>query len=390
MRDDLPDKVLLVSHVGVNMYLFRRALIEMLLNAGVEVTVCVPEDEYTKPLRKLGAQVEIYPVHRGLDPIRAFETIGALKSIIKNRKPDLVHSFTHQPNLLTRFAVPKGTMLINSVTGLGSYFLNKESTARRVFHFLYRLTASKCKAIIFQNQDDLTYFKTHRLLKKCTPHVVRGTGVDVDSFTPDQLSPEERKAARTVFGFTDEDIVVTMAARLIRDKGIFEFLQAAEEIAAEAKNTKFLIVGDADPGNPNSLSNTRLEELKAHPAVKLAGWRDDMPHIWALSDIAVLPSYREGLPVSLQEAAASGLPIVTSEAPGCREIVKHGKNGYLVPVQDAHALAVAIRRITDDEKMRIEMGEASRQKAESEFDAHFLAQQIAQVYWNVHNFSQKK
>ena len=380
-RDKNLGAVLLVSHLGMNIYLFRRALIRSLLESGVKVLVAVPRDRHAEAVAELGAQVRHYPLARGsMNPLKTPASVRAIRKIIRATRPTLIHSFTHQPNILARLAAPKNIPLVNSITGLGSCFLEpgtKGRVKRGLFHFLYAKTAKACRLLVFQNQDDRDYFTSHGLTGKAGLGLVRGSGVDISRFGPGNFSPEILTAARAELGINPENVVVTMAARLIRDKGVFEFAQAAEILATRFPGTRFLLVGEPDPGNPNALDPKTMGHTEN---MIFAGWRDDMPLVWAVSDIAVLPSYREGLPVSLQEALASGLPVVTTDAPGCREIVNPGENGYLVPVGDANALADALAPLLEDQTLRAAMGKAGRRKAEKEFNADLLAEQTIALY----------
>ena len=175
-------------------------------------------------------------------------------------------------------------------------------------------------------------------------------------------------------------MAATLAARLLRDKGVFEFLEAARLLAPRFPDLRFVLVGEADPGNPTSLSPADMDAARATGNVLFAGWRTDMDRVWAASDVAVLPSFREGLPVSLQEALACGLPAVATDVPGCREVVDPERNGLLVPVRDGAALAAALGRLAGDPGLRVRMGEAGRAKALAEFDAAALAGRLAALH----------
>lgn len=377
-------RVLLASHAGVNVALMRRALVRRLLAEGAEVHVAVPRDAHFDAVAALGVRVHPWAMARGsLRPGAALAAVGALRAIVAAARPQVVHAFTHQPNIFARLAVGRALPLVNSVTGLGSNFLGQGAGGalrRAVFHTLYRATRARCAALIFQNDDDRAHFAAHGLIGAAPAFMVRGTGVDVAALRPGAEDAARVAAARAALGLGPEHVVLTLAARLIRDKGVFEFLDAARALAARHPRARFLLVGEPDPGNPTSLSPEAMDAARADGAVVFAGWRDDMPLVWALSDVAVLPSYREGLPVSLQEALACGLPVVTTQAPGCREIVAPGENGLLVPVGDAPALARAMATLLDDPALRQRMGQAGRRRAEALFNADTLAGEIVTVY----------
>ncbi len=379
--------VLLVSHLGLNLARFRAALIRELVAQGHRVVAAVPDDKHDAELRALGAEVRHYGLARGsLNPLGLLAPIRSLRALMRELAPDVAHSFTHQPNILCRLAAPLGTTLVNSVTGLGSCFLGqgaKGAVLRALFQLLYRATAHKAHLVIFQNRNDLDYFTRLRMLGPARAEIVRGTGVDTAAFRPGLLAPEEREAARAQLGLAPGQTAATLAARLIRDKGVFEFLETARLLAARCPDLRFVLVGEADPGNPSSLSEADMAAARAAGNVLFAGWRQDMDRVWAASDVAVLPSYREGLPVTMQEALACGLAVVTSDAPGCREVVEPGVNGLLVPVRDPAALAQALEKLATDPDLRARMGEAGRAKALAEFDGTALARQIASRYEDV-------
>ena len=381
-------RVLLVSHAGINVALMRRALVRRLLAEGAQVHVAVPRDGHFDAVAALGARVHPWAVARGsLGPGAALASVAALRRIVAAVRPQVVHAFTHQPNIFSRLAVGGAAPLVNSVTGLGSNFLGRGlrgGLRRGLFHALYRATRARCAALVFQNDDDRGHFQARGLIGRTPAFMIRGTGVDVGALRPGAFDPARVARARAALGLEPDHVVLTLAARLIRDKGVFEFLEAARALAARHPRARFVLAGEPDPGNPTSLTPEALEAARAGGAVVFAGWREDMPLVWALSDVAVLPSYREGLPVSLQEALACGLPVVTTQAPGCREIVAPGENGLLVPVGDAPALARALETLLADADLRQRMGRAGRRRAETLFDANTLAGEIIQVYRQLH------
>jgi len=367
-----PRTVLLVSHLGINLARFRAALIRELAARGDRVVAAVPDTAHDAELAALGAEVRDYPLARGsLNPLRMLAPVLRLRRLMRELAPDVTHSFTHQPNILCRLAAPRGLALVNSITGLGSCFLGrglKGAAVRGLFHLLYRATAGQARAVLFQNQDDLDHFTRHRLLGPARPAIVRGTGVDTRTFSPGRLEPGEREALRADLGLGPGQVAACLAARLIRDKGVFEFLEAARLLASRCPGLRFVLVGETDPGNPSSLSEADMAAARAAGNALFAGWRTDMDRIWAACDIAVLPSYREGLPVTMQEALACGLPVVVSDVPGCREVVEREKNGLLVPVRDPAALAAALADLLTHPDRAAALGRAGRADVAARFD----------------------
>ena len=377
-------KVLLVSHVDLNLARFRAPLIRALAERGVDVAACVPRGRYAGEIEALGARLVDFPLARGsLNPLRLPGSVRALGRVIRNEAPDVVHSFTHQPNVLTRLAAPPGTLVANSVTGLGSCFLGtgaRGAALRALFQFLYRSTASRCRALVFQNDDDKGYFQSRGLAGRSLVRLIRGSGADLDKFFPERFTARQREEARQALGLESTQTVFTLAARLLADKGVREFLEAAASLAGSCPDARFLLVGEPDPGNPSSLTPGEMARARDMGNVVLTCWREDVPMVWALSDVAVLPSYREGLPVSLQEAMASGLPVVATDVPGCREVAGPEGNALLVPARDPAALARAMRGLAESPEQRRDMGAASRRLARERFDARGLALEHLALY----------
>lgn len=377
-------KVLIVSNMDLNILLFRRSLIKALLQRNLEVHICVPRGQHGMELMQRGAYLWHYPLVRGsLNPLAVPEPYKVMRDLIKHIEPDVIHTFTHQPNILVRLATNGKAKVVHTITGLGSGFLQpgiRGISMRTFFKLLYFSTAHRCDALVFQNEDDRNYFKSYGLIRGRKSLCIRGSGVDTERFHPDAVTREEVLEFRRSVGVEPDQILVTMTARLLYDKGIMDFSRAANELADAFPNTRFMIVGEADPGNARCLSDEHLEMLRQQKNLILAGWRDDMPLVWCASDMAVLPSYREGLPMSLQEGMSCGLPVIATDVPGCREIVDEGVNGLLVPFGDKPAIAVALRELIVNPERRKKMGQASRDKAVEEFDGRKIAQQHLELY----------
>lgn len=371
-------RILLVSHTGLNIRQFRREIIRTLTERGHEVVVCIPPGKWDEDIRESGARVRHYPLLRGsLNPLALPRPVTALRRIIREERPDVVHSFTHQPNIITRLAALQDTTVVNSVTGLGSCFLGSP-VLRGLFKALYRMTADRCQTMVFQNRDDLAYFRGSGMTGTARTEIVRGSGVDVSRFRPGAFLRDEVTRARSALGIGPGHVVFTLTARLLYDKGVREFLEAARLAADRVPEARFLLVGEPDPGNLGSLTESEIEAAEGGNVI-FAGWRTDMDLVWASTDVAVLPSYREGLPVSLQEALASGLPVIASDVAGCREIAG-GEHCILVPVRESGQLAEAVTALTRDPDRRARMGELARRKAVREFDARRLAWEHLKLY----------
>lgn len=403
--------IALVSHLDLNLARFRTPLMKALLESGWRVTAIVPQGPYTEAIVTLGVEVLDYPATRNQRGLLAhLAARKALKRLFRQHHFDVVHSFTHLPNLLCRLALPwrKRPILVNSITGLGSGFIKKGVRGiamRMVLYQAYARTSRRCDAVLFQNEDDHTYFTWRGLTGKAATHIIPGSGVDLSLFRPGLLSPKKRQALRESLGVKPKHVMAVMASRLLYDKGIREAMLAATGLLGKSPSIRLVVAGAPDAGNPASMTEEDLATFSGLGNVIFTGWREDMAALWNAADMAILPSYREGLPVSLQEALACGLPVITTDAPGCREIARshlpggspageandpdegmeqeafhRGEHAILIPPSQWPPLAEAMRMVAENPKVRAAMSAAARAKAEADFDAAKLARQTIAVY----------
>ncbi len=358
-----------LSHLDLNLYLFRLPVMQELLHRGHKVYAVCPKGEYTDRFTEKGIETVDYPIVRqSLNPLKEWQTLRTLARILKDLDPDIVHAFTHKPNIYGALCAPG--YRIQTVTGLGSFFVGdswKNLLVRGLIERLYRWTGRKSDRIIFQNSDDMHYFLSRGIVSDEKARLVRSSGIDTNRFHPMEASEELRRIA----GIREESKpVVLMIARVIRDKGVQEYLAAAKQLKDRAH---FLYIGETDPGNKGAF----------HPEwgiVKHLGFRKNIRDWIALSDLVVLPSYREGVPRTLLEAAAMGKALVATDVPGCREVVRPGRNGILVPVQDSIALAEAIDTLLTDKEKRERFAKESRRIAIEEFDVHKVVEAYLCIY----------
>jgi glycosyltransferase involved in cell wall biosynthesis len=342
-------------------------------NSGYKVSVVTRCRETAQRLNAHGLIFEdINFSRRGLNPISELATIVRLRAILRRINPDFVHNIALKPvvlgSLAARFAGVRN--VVNAPVGMGYVFTSNESRARVLRPLVkklirYVLSRPNSKVII-ENSDDYDNLVSGRFAKKESISLVKGAGVDTSKFKY-TVEPEQ-------------PVKVIMVARLLRDKGIQEFIDAAEIVKQSNSSVKFLLVGDVDDGNPTSLNSKQLVELKNSESVEWLGARNDIAELLATSHIACLPSYREGLPKSLIEAAAVGRAIVATDVPGCREVVTHLMNGLLVPPRDSKALAAALLVLINDPELRSKMGRENRSKAETEFANEIIIRQTQSVY----------
>lgn len=343
------------------------------MEAGYEVHLACPHSPVLTGLRAIPLTVHDIPVdRRGANPVRELGTLLSLIRLYRRVRPALVHHVTVKPVLYGSLAarLARVPAVVNAVSGLGYVFISKGWVARlrrSAVEFVYRRAfAHPHMCAIFQNPDDRERFCRMGIARPESTVLIRGSGVDLASFVP---QPEARGVP-----------VVTLAARMLWDKGVGEFVGAAEHLKQAGANARFVLVGDTDSGNPSAVPAEQLNAWVETGIVEWWGKREDMPAVLAMSSIVCLPSYREGLPKVLLEAAAAGRPIVTTDVPGCREAVRDGDNGYLVPARNVDALAGAIARLLEDADARARMGVRSREIAESEFGIEQVVEATLAVY----------
>ena len=342
-------------------------------NSGYKVSVVTRCRETAQQLDAHGLIFEnIEFSRRGLNPIRELATVVRLRAILRRINPDIVHNIALKPVVLGSLAARLAGVrnVVNAPVGMGYVFTSHESKARILRPLVKRLIRNVLSRpnskVIIENSDDYNNLISGRFAKRESISLVKGAGVDTAKFSYTVESKEPVK--------------VIMVARLLRDKGIQEFIDAAEIVKQSNSSVKFLLVGDVDDGNPTSLNTKQLVELKNSQNVEWLGARLDIAELLAASHIACLPSYREGLPKSLIEAASVGRAIVATDVPGCREVVTHLINGLLVPPRDSKALAAALLVLINDPELRSKMGRENRSKAEREFANEIIIRQTQNVY----------
>lgn len=368
-------KVVLFANTEWYLYNFRRSLALALRDAGYEVLLVSPPGPYGEKLRQLGFRWIPAPMERrSLNPLRELALVLWLKRLFAQEQVDLVHGFTIKcavyGSLAARLAgIPAR---VNAVAGMGYVFTSEDLKARLlrpIVRSLMRLALDGQGArLILQNPDDVALFERAGLVDASLVRLIPGSGVDCRRFVP--------KAGKTRGG----RFRVLLAARLLWDKGLAEYVDAARQLRLDGRDIEFLLAGDPDPGNPAAVPEGTVRAWVGEGLLQWLGHVDDMAALFETVDAVVLPSYREGLPKGLIEAGASGLPLVTTDVPGCREVVADGVDGLLVPVKSCEALARAIARLHDDPLLCSRLGAAAREKALNEFDEQIVIERTISVY----------
>jgi glycosyltransferase involved in cell wall biosynthesis len=370
----IPTRVAIVAHYAPSVARFRGALIRALVQQGVQVWVLAPD--FTPATRDqvamLGGQSVDYFLNRtGANPFHDIRSFMSLRSCLRHCQPQAVLAYGIKPVVYGMLAAQSLNISrrIVLITGLGYAFTQPSGAKGALVHLaartLYRLALQASHTVLFQNPDDLRAFAERGIVSPNKALVVGGTGVDLEEFAahPPTLEP----------------ITFTLAARLLREKGIVEFAEAAQRINQRYPNTRFLLLGGMDT-NPGAL---REHEVRQWAEAGILEWHGHVPDVrpyFVQTSVYVLPSYyREGVPRSTQEAMAMARPVITTDAPGCRETVVDGVNGFLVPPRDVEALVRAMERFILQPELIITMGQASRKLAEERFDVHKINQRILEV-----------
>jgi len=353
---------------------------QALLKNSHTVYAIVPRGEYTEALEREGITTITYEIERSsLNPLKELVAINMIYRAIKDLNLDILHTFMAKPNIYGTFAArrAKVPVVVNTVTGLGSFFIDdslKSKVIRKVIETLYKRVFNLSTGVIFQNRDDKELFEHSGIIKKSKSYLVRSSGVDTCYFDISTVNIEDVKKLEDELK-TKEKKVVLMIARAIWHKGIAEYSRSAEILNRD--NVEFLLVGGVDDGNPSNASLTWLNEQKS---MNWVGERSDIKELIALSDIVVLPSYREGVPRTLLEAASMSKALVATDVPGCREVVEHEKNGLLVELKSSKSLSDAIGKLLGDEKLQGEYALSSRKKAIEEFDVKKVVSSYSEIY----------
>lgn len=331
-----------------------------------------------------GLQYRFFRLDRSLNPPLDLVALVQLRRLLSDLKPRVVQTFSTKPSVLGRLAAARAKVpvIVGTVPGMGSIY-GDDRVVTRLIRGVYELAQREACRVsnltVFQNDDDLTQFVGRRLVRREAATVVRGSGVDTEAFRPDAMTVEERRQLRSSLGISERAVVVTMVTRVIRSKGVLDFAEAATLVRAGPLPLEFLLVGELDTESRDALSRGEWTSVQRH--VRCLGTRTDVPAILGITDVFALPSYyREGLPRALLEAAASGIALIGTDLPGCRDVVIDGVTGLMVSPRDPCNLAEAIRRLAADRAMRERMGAAARLLAVENYDVRNVARAMSELY----------
>ncbi len=375
-------KILLFANTDWYLYNFRLSFAEFLRDAGFEVLMMSPNGPYAERISKMGFRwIEAPLRRRSLNPLSEVEFVFWLQKILRRESVQLIHGFTIKCAIYASVAaiMARVPARVCAVAGMGYVYSNQSLKAkllRPIVNSMMRIAFSgQSVRLILQNSDDFHLFEREHIISRNKIRLIRGSGVDLSRFRY-----QERKDR-------GEPFCVLLAARLLWDKGIGEYVDAARIVRDSGASVNFILAGTPDPGNPGSVQESTLQNWSKEGIVEWVGHVEDMPALMANVDVMALPTtYGEGVPKSLIEGAACGLALIATDAPGCREIISHDVNGLLVPVRDSAALAEAIIRLYQDRELALRLGKAAYENSTKNFDVQMVNARTLDVYRELIDF----
>ncbi len=351
-------KIAIISNVSWNLYNFRLSLMKAMQKAGYEVIAIAPYDKYSQKIIDAGFEFHHVKLNsQGINPFEDMRTTMNFYKLFKEISPDFICQYTIKPNIYgSLVARMLNIKMINNIAGLGTLFI-KQGPVTSIAKLLYKASQYKADKVFFQNRDDFELFTNEGLVNRSRCDILPGSGVDTQRFKP------QIKAKNDVIRFLH-------ISRMIWEKGIGEYVEAARVIREKYPNVEFCLLGFLDVENPGAISRDQMTEWVKEGAINYLGVSDNVDEVILTADCVVLPSYyREGTPKTLLESASSAKPIITTDSVGCRDVVDHGVNGYLCEPRSVEDLIEKIEmflNLSSEEKL--EMGRKSREKIENEFD----------------------
>lgn len=366
-------RIVIVSRCSWTMHTFRLSLIRSLMERGCAVkAVGAGGDGYDLKLLAAGVDFEDVPVsRRGISPLNDLWLLLRLVVLFRRVRPQVFHGFTIKPVIYGTLAaaITRVPVRVVTITGLGHAFTTASGALRRVVEFLYRAALARASLVFFQNADDRNLFLERGLVTADRTRLIAGSGVDTARFAVAPLPLASGGSPRFL-----------MIARMLREKGVLEYLTAAAEVRKVRPEAEFTLLGGIDSRNPTGLSREQVQTLAATAGVRWIDQVSDVrPHL-AANDVLILPSYREGMPRTVLEAAAMGRPAIVTDVPGCRDAVVAGITGLLVPVADAGALARVMLELMNEPNRIREMGVAARRHIEAQFDETVVIRETMSAY----------
>ena len=367
--------VLIVANCFWYIYNFRLELIKLLKKAGYRIIVIAPKDQYKNLVREYVDQVQDWNLSRGsINPFLEIRSIIQLIFFYKKYKPKLIHNFTIKPSFYGGLAgrLTNQANIISHITGIGPSFFGFSRTIRTLSYLLkpiYRFSFKKNSKLIFHNKYDAEIFLNKKLCNKESTCVIQGSGVDTQKFKNNNLK-------KLYF----DPIQILFPARIIREKGFVELFEVCLELWEEGYNFKLNIAGEIDRENKSSLTLKEINTISTNENISFLGKIIDMRSIYLKTDIVVLPSWREGLSKALIESASMSLPIITTDVPGCKEIIENNKSGILIPLKNKILLKEAIKKLIKNPKLGIQYGLKAREIVKNKYEISLINNKIFGIY----------
>lgn len=361
-------RVLLVANTGWSVFNFRHALISAMIDSGLQVVVLAPQDTSFESLRAMGCStINLELSAKGVNPFAELLLIFRLYWFYKKIRPDFIFHYTIKPNIYGSIAAKLCRIKSVAVTtGLGYTFIN-DNVVARVAKYLYRFSFNFPEQVWFLNSEDRSEFLARNLVSESRAVQIPGEGIDLDKFYPVLSSSPD-----------DSNFRFLLVGRMLWDKGVAEYVQAARIVRKTYPDATFQLLGACDEPNPSMIGLDQVMAWQEEGGVEYLGVVADVRSVIAQSDCVVLPSYREGVPRTLMEAAAMSKPLIATDVPGCRDVVKDAVNGFLCPMKDAEALALCcIRMLRLSREARESMGAAGRNLMVEQFDEKSVVRRYA-------------
>lgn len=372
-------KLLFIVNVDWFFVSHRLPIAQKALKQGYKVTLACYFTEHKQDLIDIGFNVVDLPFTRSGGSIgNELKTIKAIRDLVIQQQPSIIHAVTIKPILYTGLAlknIKKDVPFVAAISGLGYVFTAntlRAKVTKLIASVFYKISLSqKYKTVIFQNTYDEAILTEVAKLKLVDKTLIKGSGADLSVYN---YLPES----------TDDTVKIVMACRLLKEKGVYQYVDAAKIVKNRYPSAEFLLVGTPDLENPNSIKQTEIDKWVSEGSINYLGHSDNIPNVFSQSNIVCLPSfYGEGVPKVLIEAAACGRAIVTTDNPGCRDAVIEDETGLTVPIRDAKALAAAILKLIEQPELRISMGAKARVFAEKEFDVNSVVNRHLEIYNNL-------
>lgn len=382
-------KIALVANQNEIFFRLRMPWIKLLQQNGYEVFAVVPSGGWDEQIKSSGATLVDWRLSRsGRNLFSEARSIWGLSRIFRRLNVDIVQNFHTKPNVYAPIAARLAgvPICVSTVTGLGYTFVERSGYGKKIAQTvnlkLLSIANRMATEVMFQNPDDLDLLRTNGAIQDNKgAFYPGGSGIDVDDYNPNIRDSEQSKNIREELGISHDAFVALFVGRLQLDKGLVEFIEAAKLIREKRSDIAMVMVGAPDPGNKRSISGEQFNQWKNEGHAILTGRREDVPVLMAAANTVVTPTfYREGLPRTLLEAAATGLPLIGTDMPGVREAIEDGKNGILIPTKDPVSLAGAIVRLADDTHLASTMGDASLERAKNEFDHRKVVGKYLELY----------